>query len=122
MGQTDNRVTRCSIEDAIITEHYFTAGEALDIVGSPDAPDNPLCRLTFCVLVLDNGFTVTGESSCVDPANFVAETGMRVAREKAIEKIWPLLGFRLRDRMHDEERKGSDEEQLRLCLENGGAV
>lgn len=118
MGPTDNRVTRCTIEDAIVSEHYFTAGEAVDDASAPLA----LNLLTFCVLVLDNGFTVTGESACVDPANFSSEIGMRVAREKAIEKIWPLLGFRLRDRMHTEERENAHEEQLRLCLENGGAV
>lgn len=118
MGPNNNRVTRCTIEDAILSEHYFTAGEAVDNAAAPLA----LNLLTFCVLVLDNGFTVTGESACVDPANFNAETGMRVAREKAIEKVWPLLGFRLRDRLHAEEQALSTEEQLKLCLRDGGPV
>ena len=56
--------------------------------------------LTFCVLVLRNGFTVTGESACASPENFNAEIGRRIARENAINKVWPLLGFRLRDRLH----------------------
>jgi hypothetical protein len=55
--------------------------------------------LTFCVLVLRNGFTVTGESACASPENFDAEIGRKIAREKAIEKVWPLLGFRLRDEL-----------------------
>lgn len=118
MGPTDNRVTRCAIEDAITSEFYFTAGEAVGNSAAPKALD----LLTFCVLVLDNGFTVTGESACADPANYNAEIGMRIAKEKAVEKVWPLLGFRLRDRLHAEEHKEHFEEQLRLCLENGGGV
>ena len=58
--------------------------------------------LTFCVLVLQNGFTVTGESACASPENFDAEIGRRIARENAVQKIWPLLGFRLRDKLAQE--------------------
>lgn len=59
----------------------------------------PLHLLTFCVLVLRNGFTVTGESACASPENFDADIGRRIARENAERKIWPLLGFRLRDEL-----------------------
>ena len=55
--------------------------------------------LTFCVLVLRNGFTVTGESACASPENFDAAIGRKIARENAVNKIWPLLGFRLRDEL-----------------------
>ena len=59
----------------------------------------PLGLLTFCVLVLKNGFTVTGESACASPENFDAEIGRRVARENAKQKLWPLLGYELRSRL-----------------------
>jgi hypothetical protein len=49
------------------------------------------------VLVLRNGFTVTGESACASPENFDAEIGRKIARQNAVAKVWPLLGFRLRD-------------------------
>lgn len=55
--------------------------------------------LTFCVLVLRNGFTVTGESACASPENFNAEIGRRIAREAALRKVWPLLGYELRSRL-----------------------
>ena len=58
--------------------------------------------LTFCVLVLRNGFTVTGESACASPENFNKEIGERIARENAVQKIWPLLGFALKERLHAE--------------------
>ena len=108
-GFTAPRVTPADIEAEIASEHYFTAadgvrGEDWDkYLNSPACLDDssPLNRLTFCVLVLKNGFTVTGESVCVSPANFDAEIGRKVARQNAINKIWPLLGFRLRDDIHE---------------------
>ena len=55
--------------------------------------------LTFCVLVLKNGFTVTGESACASPENFNAEIGRQIARQNAVQKIWPLMGYELRSRI-----------------------
>ena len=55
--------------------------------------------LTFCVLVLRNGFTVTGESACASPENFDAELGRKIARRNAEAKIWPLLGYQLRSHL-----------------------
>lgn len=56
--------------------------------------------LTFCVLVLRNGFTVTGESACASPENFDAELGRSIARAKAKEKMWPLLGYALKSKLY----------------------
>lgn len=54
--------------------------------------------LTFCVLVLKNGFTVTGESACASPENFDAEIGRNIARQNAVSKVWPLMGYELRSK------------------------
>lgn len=56
-------------------------------------------RLTICVLRLKNGFLVTGESAATHADNYDEALGKRVARENAVEKLWPLLGFRLRDQL-----------------------
>lgn len=55
--------------------------------------------LTICALTLKNGFTVTGESACASPENFDAAIGEKISFENARAKLWPLLGFRLRDRL-----------------------
>lgn len=65
---------------------------------SVDTPAS-LGLLTFCVLVLRNGFTVTGESACASPENFDAELGKRIARQNAVSKVWPLMGYALRERL-----------------------
>lgn len=63
------------------------------------AYDSPLHLLTFCVLELKNGFTVTGESACASPENFDAEIGRKIARQNAVQKIWPLMGYELRSKL-----------------------
>jgi hypothetical protein len=68
----------------------------------PPVPVNhPLRLLTFCVLVLRNGFTVTGESACASQENFDADLGRKIARQNAVAKIWPLLGFSLKQKLHE---------------------
>jgi hypothetical protein len=100
-GLTAPRVTPTDIEAAIASEHYFTAREGCEgACGGNGGPyPESLGLLTFCVLVLKNGFTVTGESACASPENFDAAIGRKIARENAKQKLWPLLGFRLRDRL-----------------------
>ena len=66
----------------------------------PGAPHfQSLDLLTFCVLVLANGFTVTRESACASPENFNAEIVRKIARQNAVAKIWPLMGYELRSRI-----------------------
>lgn len=66
-----------------------------------DAP-LPLQTLTFCILTLENGFTVTGESACVSPENFDADIGKGFAYDNAREKIWVLEGYLLKQRLHEQ--------------------
>lgn len=94
------RITPADIEANIASEHYFTAADGVH--GSTVLHDKPLVSLrllTFCVLVLRNGFTVTGESACASPENFNADIGRRVARESAVNKVWPLMGYELRSNL-----------------------
>jgi hypothetical protein len=100
------RVTIEDIENEIESEHYFSAldgargswhKESNHFNGTPAPLD--IERLTFCVLVMKNGFVVTGESACVSMENFDALVGRRIARENAVDKVWPLLGYALRQRL-----------------------
>lgn len=104
-GLTAPRITPADIEANIASEHYFTAKNGVDseaaysIGKEGHAEDTALSLLTFCVLVLRNGFTVTGESACASPENFDAEIGRKIARENAKQKIWPLMGYELRSKL-----------------------
>ena len=79
--------------------HAGQAKEMLEhaIGGAPVLP--ALSLLTLCVLVLKNGFTVTGESACASPENFDAELGKKIARQNAVQKIWPLMGYALKEKL-----------------------
>ena len=113
-GKTAARVTPADIEANIASEHYFTAADG--VIGAAasqsksentvmamvtfkecDAPS--LGLLTFCVLVLRNGFTATGTSACASPENFDAEIGRKVARQKALEDVWMVMGYELRTKL-----------------------
>ena len=110
------RITPQDIEANIVSEHYFTArdgrrGAIADgtYVGRErpqfgEADLAALDLLTFCVIVLRNGFTVTGESACASPENFDAELGRKIARQNAMQKIWPLMGYELRSQLAAEAR------------------
>ncbi len=100
------RVTPADIEANIAHEIFLNAGECA-VAFAPEFPNYKpppasaasLGLLTICVLVLRNGFTVTGESACASPENFNAEIGRRIARENAIAKCWPLMGYALKERL-----------------------
>ena len=59
----------------------------------------PGTTLTVCCLILRNGFTVTGESAAASPENFNEEIGRKIARQNAREKIWPLEGYLLKEKL-----------------------
>ena len=81
-GKTAARVTPADIEANIASEHFFTAEHG--VAGAmavlelhqrtfQSGHEGTLGLLTFCVLVLRNGFVVTGESACASPENFDAQ-------------------------------------------------
>lgn len=116
-GKNAPRVTPDHIESVIASEYYFTAGHGVDgavragqawishkdidtLAGQKPAHAR-IDLLTFCVLVLKNGFTVTGESACASPENFDEEIGRKIARQNAVSKIWALEGYLLKEKLAD---------------------
>jgi Phage protein (N4 Gp49/phage Sf6 gene 66) family len=95
-GKIAPRITPQDIENCIVSEYCFTANKAFP-TGTP--VHSSLELLTIVVLVLTNGFTVTGESACASPENFDAEIGQKIAAKNAREKIWALEGYVLRNRL-----------------------
>ncbi len=108
-GKTAPRITPEHIQATIKSSHYFTAhdgvmgewqyrepAECEDAAAPQEVALEALHLLTFCVLVLQNGFTVTGESACASPENFDAEIGRKIARQNAEQKIWALEGYVLK--------------------------
>ena len=59
----------------------------------------PNTTMTLCVLTLENGFQVTGESAAVSLTNFDKEIGEKIAFENARNQIWKLEGYLLKESM-----------------------
>jgi len=80
------KVTKDSIEAKIAKTDYLVL------------PDS---TVTLCNITLKNGYSVRGESACVDPRNFNVEIGKGLAYKQAFDKIWPLEGYLLAQHRYD---------------------
>lgn len=109
-GLTAPRVTPQQIEDAIKSEHYFTAADGAYQAGRErdysekewEGIKGPLQLVTVCVMILKNGHRIVGvNEGPVSPANFDAELGRSMARQKAVDQIWPLEGYLLKQKLSE---------------------
>ena len=82
-GLTAPRITHEQINACIVREQYHV------FEGT---------NTTICLLHLQNGFTVTGESACVSPENFDVELGRKIAHDAARDKVWQLEAYLLKQR------------------------
>ena len=89
-GLTAPRLTPEQINDTIVSEYYHIM---------------PNTTMIICVLTLRNGFQVVGEAAAVSMENFDEEIGRKVAGENAREKIWPLEGYLLKQKLFEKENK-----------------
>lgn len=85
-GLTAPRITPDHVESVIVEEQYHVF---------------PGTQLTMCCLTLANGYTVSGESSCVSPNNFDVDLGRKIARDKAKNKIFALEAYLLQQQLHE---------------------
>ncbi len=58
-------------------------------------------HLTLCILELENGFFVVGQSAPASPENFDADVGRRYSYDQAFAKVWELEGYALRCQLHE---------------------
>ena len=54
--------------------------------------------LTHCAITVKSGFVFTGESACIDKANYNKEIGEQIAYNQAFEKMWMPYGFHLKQK------------------------
>ena len=127
-GLTAPRITLANIEAAIASEYYFTAADGVDgadierlrlqdktatLTLAPIAEESslwqtseiwPLRLLTFCVLVLRNGTKIVGINyGAIDPNQHDAERGKQKARAHAIDQVFPLMGYELRQKLYEQQ-------------------
>lgn len=90
-GLTAPRVTladlQANIVDTEILKHVSKSGQVL----------------RWAILTTASGFAVVGKPSVAASAeNDDAEIGQRIAIEHSTEELWPLMGYALKQRLHEE--------------------
>lgn len=84
-NQPFEKITKDSIESRIDNISYMMV------------PDT---TIMLCHIRMQNGYTVSGESACVDPGNFNLEIGKEIAYRNAFTKLWPLEGYLLAEKRY----------------------
>lgn len=79
--------------------------DILAVIASEQYHLFPDSNLTVCALTLKNGFVVTGESSCVSKKNFNSIVGEQLARDQAVDKVWMLEGYLLKQKLYEIEQR-----------------
>lgn len=59
----------------------------------------PDTTITVAAITMENGWMQEGFSACADPANFDEQIGKEMAINNAYDKIWPLEGYLLKERL-----------------------
>lgn len=85
-GLNAPRLTPDDIDEVIVSDTYTIL---------------PSGKAMICELVLQNGFSVRGESACVSRENFNEEIGRKISYENARDKVWQLEGYLLQQRLHE---------------------
>lgn len=82
------KVTKSGIEEKIDHVNYMVI------------PDT---TVTLCNITMKTGFSIRGESACVDPRNFNMEIGQEIAYREAFAKLWQLEGYLLAEKRSSEK-------------------
>lgn len=88
---TVNAVTEEQIHDLLV-------GAEIEVKTAFDK-----CTIVLCKL--KNGFVLTAESACVDPANYDPEYGVNTCMMRIKEKLWELEGYCLQKQLFESKGK-----------------
>ena len=62
-------------------------------------------KITHCTITTKSGFVFTGESACVDPADYNEDIGSKIAYDNAFHKMWMPYGFWLHKALADHDNR-----------------
>jgi hypothetical protein len=87
---TGHRVSLESIEKKVRQVEYYR----------PAMADH----MTIALVKMWNGFIVVGKSAPADPKNYNAELGQHAAYEDALQQVWALEGYLLKQYLYETSR------------------
>ena len=99
-------VTEEMVDDLVVAELYYEVDKPFYLIEhNPEAfkaVQSTIELISHCTLVLKNGYTVTGTSTCIDPRNHSLILGRKYAKEKAMRMVYDLIAFTLKDSVKHE--------------------
>lgn len=96
---SDNRISYEDLQKKIKGVLYATGDKLVSDAGFNSELAEELKRLTLCVIITEAGFFVSGQSAPVDPENFDAAYGQKLAYDDAIRRLFRLEGYLLKSKM-----------------------
>jgi hypothetical protein len=105
------RVSIKNINDEIAAVHYSNGHTLAQHAVQTDWHDKSqhagdvLSAFTIALVVLRNGYMVIGTSAPASPENFDAAFGRKLALDDAMRKLWPILGYQLKQKLHEDYAK-----------------
>ncbi len=92
------KITVKDVEDNIQDTVFFSGADGYNgqhfrtTIGFPNTPKR-LELVTFCVLVLRNGFIITGQSMCANAENYDKAVGEEWACKNAMDKVIEVMTY-----------------------------
>jgi len=115
-GRTAPRVSLDDITNAIEAVFYCAGSEILEVsVDTPYTDDqhDKAGLLTICLVMMKNGFTIVGKSAPASADNYDPILGRKLAYDDAVQQIWPLMGFALKQYVFETGPYGEVEQDFR---------
>lgn len=99
-----------------------TPEEVLSVIKKVEYITPPGTTLTICVLTLQNGAKVTSTNyGTIDPADQDWEKGKQVSYRQALEKVWELENYLLRQELWKDAVEKAEARQKKTGC-NGGCA
>lgn len=67
--------------------------ELTDLIATAEYHNPEGTTVTLCYLHLNCGITLTGTSGCLNPDDYDAEIGQKIAHDNAFKQLWQLEGY-----------------------------
>lgn len=104
-NQETPRLTPKELEDKIVAVRWLHGSEySPDRFADGHENDKSTDLLTLCIITLQNGYTVTGQSACISREIYDVEKGKEIAYKDAFGKIWALEGYLLKEKLYQAAR------------------
>lgn len=92
------------LEEAIAAQPYekVTKEQIENRIKKIDYLILPNTTVTICNITMVNGFSVRGESACIDERNFNMKIGQEIAYRNAFSQLWAFEGYLLAEKRFNE--------------------